>query len=111
MLQPDSWATSVSRALLNTDNRQNTLTYVQNTINSGFQLFGLYIKSEKLSEKKLAEQIIEDISNAKSGINNLKHTYTDDTMFCCSIETYIQTIDAKLTEYQENILIYLRNKK
>lgn len=101
MLQPDSWATSVSRALLNTDNRQNTLTYVQNTINSGFQLFGLYIKSEKLSEKKLAEQIIEDISNAKSGINNLKHTYTDDTMFCCSIETYIQTIDAKLTEYQE----------
>ena len=101
MLQPDSWATSVSRAILNTDNRQNTLTYVQNSITSGFQLFGLYIKSEKLSEKKLAEQIIKDISNAKNGINNLKHTYTEDTMFCCSIETYLQTIDAKLTEYKE----------
>lgn len=101
MLQPDSWATTLSRTVFNTDNRQNTLTYVQNTINSGFQLFGLYIKSEKLSEKKLAEQIIEDIANAKNGINNLKHTYVEDTMFCCSIETYIQTIDAKLSEFQE----------
>ena len=101
MLQPDTWITSFSRSLLNADNRQNTLTYVQNSISSGFQLFGLYIKSEKLSEKKLAEQIIKDIANAKNGINNLKHTYTDDTMFCCSIETYLQTIDAKLTEYQE----------
>jgi len=101
MLQPDTWITTVSRSFLNADNRQNTLTYVQNSINGGFQLFGLYIKSEKLSEKKLAEQIICDIFDAKNGIRNLKHTYVDDTMFCCSIDTYLQTIDAKLDEIKK----------
>ena len=100
-LQPDSMLTSLSRALLNTDNRQNSLTYIQNSVNSGFQLFTTYIRSERISEKKLASQIIKDIIDAKIGINNLKNTYSDDTMFCCSIDTYLQTIDAKIDEYKE----------
>ena len=100
-LQPDSMLTSLSRALLNTDNRQNSLTYIQNSVNSGFQLFTTYIRSERTSEKKLASQIIKDIIDAKIGINNLKNTYSDDTMFCCSIDTYLQTIDAKIDEYKE----------
>jgi hypothetical protein len=100
-LQPDSMLTSLSRALLNTDNRQNSLTYIQNSVNSGFQLFTTYIRSERTSEKKLASQIIKDIIDAKIGINNLKNTYHDDTMFCCSIDTYLQTIDAKIDEYRE----------
>jgi len=100
-LQPDSMLTSLSRALLNTDNRQNTLTYIQNSINSGFQLFTTYIRSEKTSEKKMATQIIHDIIDAKQGIKNLKNTYQDDIMFCCSIDTYLQTIDAKIDEYKE----------
>ena len=99
-LQPDSVLTSLSRTILNTDNRQNTLTYIQNSINSGFQLFTTYIKSERPSEKKLALQIIQDIEYSKIGIQNLKSTYQDDTMFCCSIETYLQTIDAKIDEYK-----------
>ena len=49
-LQPDTLLTSLSRSVWDTDNRQNALTYIQNTINSGFQLFGLYIKSVKLAE-------------------------------------------------------------
>jgi hypothetical protein len=100
-LQPDSMLTSLSRALLNTDNRQNSLTYIQNSVNSGFQLFTTYVRSDRTSEKKLASQIIKDIIDAKIGINNLKNTYSDDTMFCCSIDTYLQTIDAKIDEYKE----------
>ena len=100
-LQPDSLLTSLSRAILNTDNRQNTLTYIQNSIYSGFQLFTTYVRSDKTSEKKLAVQIIKDIQESKHGIKNLKNTYQDDIMFCCSIDTYLQTIDAKIEEYHE----------
>ena len=100
-LQPDSLLTSLSRAILNTDNRQNTLTYIQNSIGSGFQLFTTYVRSEKTSEKKLAIQILKDIVESKHGIQNLKNTYQDDIMFCCSIDTYLQTIDAKIDEYEE----------
>ena len=100
-LQPDSYFTSLSRSVLNTDNRQNTLTYIQNSINSGFQLFTTYIRSDKTSEKMIANQIIGDIEESKNGIRNLKNTYQDDTMFCCSIDTYLQTIDAKIEEFRE----------
>ena len=100
-LQPDSFVTSLSRSIFNTDNRQNTLTYIQNSINSAFQLFNIYIASTKLSEKTLAQQILSDICASKNGIRNLIITYQEDTMFCCSIETYLQTIDAKLGEYKQ----------
>ncbi len=55
----------------------------------------------KHSEKTLAQQILSDICASKNGIRNLIITYQEDTMFCCSIETYLQTIDAKLGEYQQ----------
>lgn len=100
-LQPDSFVTSVSRTIFNTDNRQNTLTYIQNSIGSAFQLFNIYVSSSKESEKLLAKQIIRDIIAAKPGIRNLTITYQEDTMFCCSIETYIQTIDARIEEYRK----------
>ena len=38
-LQPDSFVTSVSRTIFSTDNRQNTLTYIQHSIGSALQLF------------------------------------------------------------------------
>ena len=99
-LQPDGFVTSVSRTIFSTDNRQNTLTYIQNSIGSAFQLFNIYVESLKESEKLLAKQIIRDIISAKPGIRNLTITYQEDTMFCCSIETYIQTIDARIEEYR-----------
>ena len=44
--------------------------------------------------------------------SNLKHTYRDDTMFCCSIETYLQTIDAKLEEYKDRYPdLFVRNEE
>lgn len=103
VLQTDSYFTQLSRTILSHDNRQNTLTYIQNALTSGFNLFSLYMKSEKDSEKLLAVQILRDIEASKKGIANLINTYQDDTMFCCSIETYLQTIDARMTE------IYTKN--
>ena len=99
-LQDDGMVTSLSRSLWNTDNRQNAITFIQNTINSGFNLIFRYAKSERESEKIIAKEMIIDLINSKAGIHNLKTAYTVDTMFCCSIDTFIQNIDAKLKEYK-----------
>ena len=34
----------------------------------------------------------------KNGINNLKTTYSDDTYFCCEVDTYVETMTAKLMD-------------
>lgn len=99
MLQTEGLVTSVSRSIWNTDNRNNAITFIQNTISQSITIVFKFAKSERESEKILAKEIIKDLKNSKIGILNLKSAYNDDTMFCCNIDTFVQNIDAKLQEY------------
>ena len=101
MLQSDGIVTKISRSVYNVDNRQNALTFIQNTLNSGFNYLINYAKSEKSSEKLLARNLYNDLLSAKNGINNLRTTYNDDVMFCCTLDTYFQSIDVRLAEFTE----------
>ena len=101
LLQSDGIVTKISRSIYNVDNRQNALTFIQNTINSGFNYLINYAKSEKSSEKLLAKNLFNDLLSAKSGITNLRTTYSDDVMFCCTLDTYSQSIDVRLAEFSE----------
>lgn len=101
LLQSDGIVTKISRSVYNVDNRQNALTFIQNTINSGFNYLSNFAKSEKSSEKLLAKNLYHDLLSAKSGITNLRTTYSDDTMFCCTLDTYSQSIEVRLTEFNE----------
>lgn len=101
MLQSDGIVTKISRSVYNVDNRQNALSFIQNTINSGFTYLTNYAKSDKPSEKLLAKNLFNDLISAKNGINNLRTTYSDDIMFCCTLDTYFQSIDVRLIEFKE----------
>ena len=97
-LQPDGWVTTVKRTLWTVDNRNSTMSFIQTTIQGAFNLILSLNKSEHLGNRQLAQSMIGDIENARSGISNLKTTYSDDTYFCCGIDTYIETIVARLSE-------------
>ena len=43
----------------------------------------------------MCANIISDLQNSKSGLNNLKETYTQDVKFVCDLDTLLQTIDAR----------------
>ena len=101
MLQSDGIVTKISRSVYNVDNRQNALTFIQNTINSGFNYLNNYAKSEKSGERLLAKNLYNDLHSAKNGISNLRTTYSDDIMFCCTLDTYFQSIDVRLLEFKE----------
>ena len=91
--QPDGFFTRLSRTFINHDNRNNTLNFVQRTITNSFDIISKYEKSEKKSDIKMLSNIINDLQNAKTGLKNLKETYSEDTKFGCDISTLLQSID------------------
>ena len=97
-LQNESFFTKLSRTFWNVDNRNNTMNFIQNTITSAFNLTILLLKSDNIGDRQICHTIIEDIIQSKKGISTLKSTYADDTYFCCGIDTYIQMIDAHISE-------------
>ena len=97
-LQDESWLTTASRTVWNIDNRNNTMSFIQNTITSAFNLISLLIKSESVGDKQICNTIIVDIIASKRGINALKSTYQEDTFFCCGVDTYIQMIEAHMID-------------
>ena len=101
-LQTESYLTAASRTIWFVDNRNNTMSFIQTTIQAGFDLLNLLNKSTgNVSDDELSKTIVKDITNAKIGINNLKTTYSDDTYFCCSVDTFVETITAKLLDRKD----------
>jgi hypothetical protein len=99
-VQQEGIVTQLARTLLQ-DNRTKTLSFVQDTINKSFELITYYDRSNRVSERIMCNNLIDDLKKSKSGIVNLKDTYVDDIKFCCDLETLLQMIDAKLIEYNK----------
>ena len=97
-LQTESYMTSMSRSLWFVDNRNNTLSFIQNTIQGAFALLKILLQTSTISNKELAKVVVKDIDNARSGIANLKTTYSEDTYFCCEVDTYTEMLKAKLLD-------------
>lgn len=105
-MQPNDLATKLSRTFYNKDNRNNTLSFVKEVIESSFDIIKQYMNSEKKFEKTICQNIVKDLELAKIGIANLKDTYISDIKFNCDIETIIENIDVKITElYESDIMV------
>jgi len=102
-LQSEGYVTALSRSVWCVDNRNNTISFIQNTIQAAFNLVQLLSKNSGISDHELAKTIVRDISLAKVGINNLKTTYSDDIYFCCSVDTYVETMVAKLLDIKTKL--------
>ena len=101
-LQTESYLTAASRTLWFVDNRNNTMSFIQTTIQGGFALLHLLNKNTgNISDDEVSKAIVRDITSAKLGINNLKTTYSDDTYFCCSVDTFVETISAKVLDLRD----------
>lgn len=94
-IQPDGLITQLLRSI-NQDNRSKTLIFLQDTISKTFEILKCYEVSIKLSDQIMCANLISDLRNSKSGLNNLKETYNLDVKFVCDLDTLLQTIDAKL---------------
>jgi hypothetical protein len=111
-VQPDGWITSIIRTFFSNDNRETTLNFINCVINRSFEILSEYILSNKQFEFNQTHNIVKDILGARESLKNLKYTYNGDVMFCCNIETVIQSIDAKLQEvYDMHPDVFLTENK
>lgn len=106
-VQPDGIATKISRSFINIDTRANTFNFLNTVVKRSFDLISLHSGSNSSFDKNLCINLIKDLRESKTGIENLKETYNSDVMFGCKLETLIQDIEGRLTEldkvYDSNI--------
>jgi hypothetical protein len=98
--QPDGITTRIYRTLINYDNRQNALMFVQRTIDNAFDVISNYLGSEKMTNKTLCINVVKDLKQARIGLLHLQDTYSEDLKFRCDMETLLEGIDAKLDELE-----------
>lgn len=95
----DGLITRFIRTFINYDNRQNAIHFVQKTIYNAFEIITQFDRSQKPADKAMLANIIKDLTSVQVGLSNLKDTYVDDLKFRCDMDTLLQSIQCKLTEY------------
>jgi hypothetical protein len=98
-IQPVSLGTSLSRTFYNQDNRENGVSFCQDTITNSFELISMYERSNDPADQSMIQNLISDLNKARTGLANLKHTYVADTMVGCKIDTLLESIEVKLGKY------------
>ncbi len=109
--EPVGFLTSFSRTFFYNDNRKNALKFIESTINNGFDLLTYYERLEKLSDRAICLNIVQDLLQSKVGLENLKETYSSDLQFVCNIDTIIQTIDAKMKDVESKYNDVIKQSK
>ena len=93
-VQPDTWFTKFLRTLLSPDNRGNALAFFKSTLDKSFEIINTH------NNAGMINNIVRDIENSIVGINNFKETYKTDLMFCCEIDTLVQSIILRLDDFK-----------
>lgn len=102
-IQPEGIITTISRSVFNIDNRENTLTFLNSTVKRSFELLSLYSRGETIFDRTMTANLNEDLRSCLTGLINIKGTYNTDVMFCCKIDTLIQDIEARLSEFDDKV--------
>ena len=89
------------KRLIQGESREQTYSFLNNTVDRAFEIVIAYGKSEKISERLLCKNILEDMIKAIKGLQNIQKTYKDDKLFYCNIETIIETIHSRLSETKD----------
>jgi hypothetical protein len=63
------------------------------------------VNANKDNKEKIpmVRNILRDIENATLGINHFKETYKTDVMYCCEIDTLVQSVLLRLDDLRSYI--------
>jgi len=93
------------------EGRDRTFHFFSLTIKRAFEKVQAYINSQRMADKMLCIQIINNLYLAIYGLNNLKETYKEDRSFVCDLETLVENIESKLEELKTFKPDYFENIK
>lgn len=96
--QPNNFYTKLTRSLIYPDNRTNSLKFIREVLARSFEIVEMQLAHKNML---LCRGVVADLIKAKQGMLNLKHTYSDDTKFCCDMDVLIELIASKLSTLKE----------
>jgi len=85
------------------ESRDTTYKFISETIDKALDLSKKYLKSTVPYDVSIGCTIIDGIINAKSGINEIKKTYTGDQNFISKIEALLDILELKLNEIKKEL--------
>ena len=98
-VQPHNWLTSITRTLFNNDNRKNAFNFIENIVNRSFEIINYNKLSIYPIHREIVKNIVADLKQAIIGILNLKSTYEFDTMYCCQLDTLVESVSSRISEF------------
>jgi ribosome maturation protein Sdo1 len=106
-IQQDTILTKIFRSFVYNDNRTNTFNFINTSIKKAFEILNMHMDSDKQFDKKICQNIINDLRQCRYGMINIKDTYMDDLMFCCKMDSLIEESEARINDI-ESKYEYLR---
>lgn len=100
-IQNEGILTSFYRTFITQDTRANTLVFIKSVINRSFELVSMFNKSDRESDIKFCQNMIDDLKASQIGIKNLEHTYITDIKFVCDLQTINENISIKLIDFEK----------
>lgn len=100
-IQTDNVFTTLIRSIFYDENRNKTLSFVQDTVHRTFDIIKCYEHSTLKSDVVMRSNIVSDLTDCTEGLQRLKETYHDDLKFACDIDTVIQLIKSKLSDIED----------
>jgi hypothetical protein len=106
-LHQDTIITKFLRSFVYKDTRANTFTFIDGSIKKAFEILNMHVVSDKQIDKTICQNIMRDLRQCQYGMLNVKHTYSDDLMFCCKMDDLVENLIAKISD-MESKYEYLR---
>lgn len=101
-VRPNNWKTNLRRALFG-GSREETLEFIENTLETAFNCLVIYSASDRASDRDICGEIATDIETACDGIRAIQRTYADDLMFVCRAEMLASVTMSRLSEFKAKI--------
>ena len=82
--------------------RNTTFEFMNNTIDSAFELINKYISTEKCDSYEnnvyysKIKEIIDSLESSRDGMINIIETYQNDRMYVSKIDTLIKSMNVKI---------------
>lgn len=81
-----------------TESRTATLDFFRSTIEDAIDIIGRLSENDEFTVK-IKNMMINELKDCQTGMKNTKVTYSDDRIICARIDTLIETVNARLNEY------------
>lgn len=94
-----SYLLSFIRTLFRNESRDKTITFIRTTYGESFEIIEDFSKNGDQFNNRVVSLLLETIQTSIKGLQNLIDTYHEDRMFVAKVETILETVVAKLEDF------------